>query len=94
MKFLYLLQFSDKGEGIFFALVVEAESPADAVVLAGRRLIADGTMPDDGDWFHVEVDLLLKRSGVYAEQAAGEFNLTRVNDEPNVWLRKKRGPKR
>lgn len=94
MKFLYLLQFSDKGEGIFFALVVEAEFPDQAVELAGRRLIADGTMPDEGDRFHVDVGLLLKRSGVYAEQAAGEFNLTRVNDAPHVGVRKKRGPRR
>lgn len=84
MSFPYLLECKDRAEGIFFSLVVDAADPEDSVAVAGRHLIANGSLPADGDWFHVEAYLLLRRSGVYATQPCGEFNLTRVEGQPRV----------
>lgn len=85
MSFPYLMEFHDPTDGVYFSLVADAADPREAVVLAGRRLIADGSLPADGGWYDVTVSLLLKRSGVYANQMVGKFRLHRgPGDEPAV----------
>lgn len=95
MRFLYLLEFRDTGEGIYFSQVVRAGDPVSAVHLAAAVLIANGNMPEDGDWFDVEVALLLETSGVYANQDAGRFNVARTDGRPDVIaLPNRRRPRR